>query len=154
MKPGKTTSAPTPISPGQKRLPPLALTVMQVWPTLSRRTRGSIGYVEYAFAKQNNLSHTQLASAEGKFLQPTMETFQAAAMNADWKNAPGFRLLLNNQPGADSWPMTAATFILMHKDQADAGKAREILKFFDWSYENGNELAEALDFIPHARQRH
>ncbi|MFK0571632.1 phosphate ABC transporter substrate-binding protein PstS, partial [Endozoicomonas sp.] len=85
-----------------------------------RRTRGSIGYVEYAFAKQSNLSHTQLASAEGKFLQPSMATFQSAAMNADWKNAPGFRLLLNNQPGADSWPMTAATFILMHKDQADA----------------------------------
>nr|MDT0251229.1 phosphate ABC transporter substrate-binding protein PstS [Endozoicomonas sp.] len=113
-----------------------------------RRTRGSIGYVEYAFAKQSNLSHTQLASAEGKFLQPSMATFQSAAMNADWKNAPGFRLLLNNQPGADSWPMTAATFILMHKDQADAGKAKEILKFFDWSYENGAEMAEALDFIP------
>lgn len=113
-----------------------------------RRTRGAIGYVEYAFAKQNNLSHTQLASAEGKFLQPTMATFQAAAMNADWKNAPGFRLLLNNQPGADSWPMTAATFILMHKDQADAGKAKEIIKFFDWSYEKGGKLAESLDFIP------
>lgn len=113
-----------------------------------RRTRGSIGYVEYAFAKQNNLSHTQLASAEGKFLQPTMETFQAAAMNADWKNAPGFRLLLNNQPGADSWPMTAATFILMHRDQVDAGRAREIVRFFDWSYENGGDMAEALDFIP------
>ncbi len=113
-----------------------------------RRTRGAIGYVEYAFAKQSNLSHTQLASAEGKFLQPSMETFQAAAQNADWKNAPGFRLLLNNQPGADSWPMTAATFILMHKEQASAEKARQIVEFFDWSYDNGADMAKALDFIP------
>lgn len=113
-----------------------------------RRTRGAIGYVEYAFAKQNNLSHTQLASAEGKFLKPSMATFQAAAQNADWKNAPGFRLLLNNQPGADSWPMTAATFILMHKEQASAEKARQIVEFFDWSYDNGSDIAKALDFIP------
>lgn len=113
-----------------------------------RRTRGAIGYVEFAFAKQNNLTHTQLASAEGKFLQPSMATFQAAAENADWKNAPGFRLLLNNQPGADSWPMTAATFILMHKEQADAEKARQIIEFFNWSYDNGAEMAQSLDFIP------
>ena len=112
------------------------------------RTRGSIGYVEFAFAKQNNLTYTQLSSADGKFLQPTMETFQAAAANADWANAPGFKLLLNNQPGADSWPMTAATFILMHKDQANADKARTILNFFEWSYEKGNDQAIALDYIP------
>ena len=77
-----------------------------------------------------------------------MATFQAAAENADWKNAPGFRLLLNNQPGADSWPMTAATFILMHKEQADAEKARQIIEFFNWSYDNGAEMAQSLDFIP------
>ncbi|WP_257282086.1 MULTISPECIES: phosphate ABC transporter substrate-binding protein PstS [unclassified Endozoicomonas] len=112
------------------------------------RTRGAIGYVEYAFAKQNDLTYTQLASADGKFLQPSMETFQAAAANADWENAPGFELLLNNQPGADSWPMTAATFILMHKDQVNAEKAEQIIDFFEWSYENGGELAEDLDYIP------
>ncbi len=112
------------------------------------RTRGAIGYVEFAFAKQNNLTHTQLSSAEGKFLQPTMETFQAAAANADWANAPGFKLLLNNQPGADSWPMTAATFILMHKDQASLEKARTILDFFEWSYSKGNDQAISLDYIP------
>ncbi|MTI13763.1 phosphate ABC transporter substrate-binding protein PstS [Sansalvadorimonas verongulae] len=112
------------------------------------RTRGAIGYVEFAFAKQNDLTYTQLQSADGKFLQPTMETFQAAAANADWANAPGFKLLLNNQPGADSWPMTAATFILMHKDQVDGDKARTILNFFEWSYEHGNEQAIALDYIP------
>ena len=112
------------------------------------RTRGAIGYVEYAFAKQNNLVYTQLQSRDGKFLQPTMDTFQAAAANADWDNAPGFKLLLNNQPGADSWPMTAATFILMHKDQMDAEKAQKIVKFFQWSYDNGNDMAVELDYIP------
>lgn len=112
------------------------------------RTRGAIGYVEYAYAKQNDLTYTQLDSAEGKFLQPSMETFQAAAANADWKNAPGFELLLNNQPGADSWPMTAATFILMHKDQVNAEKAEQIIDFFEWSYEKGDELAADLDYIP------
>ena len=116
------------------------------------RTRGAVGYVEYAYAKQNDLTHTQLASADGKFLQPTMETFQSAAASADWKNAPGFRLLLNNQPGADSWPMTAATFILMHKDQLDAGKAQKIVEFFEWSYEKGDALAEDLDYIPMPQQ--
>ncbi|MCX2760684.1 phosphate ABC transporter substrate-binding protein PstS [Vibrio sp. Sgm 22] len=112
------------------------------------RTRGAIGYVEYAFAKQNDLTHTQMDSAEGKFLQPTMETFQSAAANGDWASAPGYHLLLNNQPGADSWPMTAATFILMHKDQKDAAKAQEIINFFNWSYENGAGAAEELDYIP------
>lgn len=112
------------------------------------RTRGAIGYVEYAFAKQNDLTHTQMDSAEGKFLQPTMETFQSAAANGDWASAPGYHLLLNNQPGADSWPMTAATFILMHKDQKDAAKAQEIINFFNWSYENGADAAEELDYIP------
>ena len=112
------------------------------------RTRGAIGYVEYAFAKQNDLAYTQLQSRDGKFLQPTMDTFQAAAANADWPNAPGFRLLLNNQPGAESWPMTAATFILMHKDQTDAEKAQKIIDFFRWSYRNGGDMAEELDYIP------
>ncbi|MDB2384279.1 phosphate ABC transporter substrate-binding protein PstS [Endozoicomonas sp.] len=112
------------------------------------RTRGAIGYVEYAFAKQNDLTYTQLASAEGKFLKPSMETFQAAAANADWANAPSFRLLLNNQPGVDSWPMTAATFILMHKDQASPEKAKTIIDFFEWSYANGGGYAKSLDYIP------
>ncbi|MBW3698222.1 phosphate ABC transporter substrate-binding protein PstS [Vibrio sp. T187] len=112
------------------------------------RTRGAIGYVEYAFAKQNDLVHTQMDSAEGKFLQPTMDSFQSAAANGDWASAPGYHLLLNNQPGANSWPMTAATFILMHKDQKDSAKAQEIIKFFNWSYENGASAAEELDYIP------
>ena len=113
-----------------------------------RRTNGAIGYVEYAFAKQNDLVHTQLASASGKFLQPSMATFQAAAANAEWDKAPAFRLLLNNQPGADSWPMTAATFILMHKQQADLEKAKAIIDFFNWSYQSGGAYAESLDYVP------
>lgn len=112
------------------------------------RTRGAIGYVEYAFAKQNQLSYSQMENAEGKFLKPSMQTFQAAAQNADWKNAPGFRLLLNNQPGAESWPMTAATFILMHKSQANKAKAQAMVDFFEWSYDKGDAMAETLDFIP------
>ncbi|MGF1679988.1 phosphate ABC transporter substrate-binding protein PstS [Photobacterium minamisatsumaniensis] len=111
------------------------------------RTRGAIGYVEYAFAKQNDLAYTQMESSEGKYLMPTMETFQSAAANADWENAPGYHLLLNNQPGADSWPMTAATFILMHEDQADTDKAQMIIDFFEWSYTQG-EYAVELDYIP------
>lgn len=110
------------------------------------RTRGAIGYVEYAFAKQNDLAYTQMSNRDGEFLMPTMDTFQAAASNADWQNAPGYHLLLNNQPG-DSWPMTAATFILMHEEQANADKAREIIKFFEWSYTQ-NEYAVDLDYIP------
>ncbi|CAM3716755.1 phosphate ABC transporter substrate-binding protein PstS [Parendozoicomonas haliclonae] len=113
-----------------------------------RRTRGAIGYVEYAYAKQNSLTHTQLASAEGTFLQPSMETFQAAAANADWANTSNFYLLLNNQPGANSWPITAATFILLHKDQADAAKTKSMLDFFEWSYAQGDQHAIALDYIP------
>ncbi|KFA98023.1 phosphate ABC transporter substrate-binding protein PstS [Vibrio sp. ER1A] len=111
------------------------------------RTRGAIGYVEYAFAKQNDLAYTQMQARDGAYLMPTMKTFQAAAANADWEDAPGYHLLLNNQPGADSWPMTAATFILMHKDQPDAKKAQEIIKFFEWSYTQG-KAAEELDYIP------
>lgn len=110
------------------------------------RTRGAIGYVEYAYAKQNDMAYTQMQAADGKFLMPTMDTFQAAAANADWDNAPGYHLLLNNQPGAESWPMTAATFILMHKDQKDSAKAQAIVDFFEWSYDQG-ALAEELDYV-------
>lgn len=113
-----------------------------------KRTKGAIGYVEYAYAKQSQLAYTQMNSAEGKFLQPALETFQAAAANADWEKAEDFFLLLNNQPGADSWPMTAATFILMHKDQIDGKKAKEIVDFFEWSYAQGDKHAIELDYIP------
>ena len=113
-----------------------------------KRTPGSIGYVEFAYAKTNNLSHTQLQNRDGNFVEPTMEAFQAAAANADWANAPGFKLMLNDQPGAESWPITAATFILMHREQANPETAKNVLDFFAWSYEHGDKLASDLEYVP------
>lgn len=113
-----------------------------------KRTRGAIGYVEFAYAKTNNLTYTQMKNKAGVYVEPTMAAFQAAAANADWAHAPGFKLILNDQPGAASWPMTAATFILMHKEQANPDTAKAVLAFFDWSYQNGDGLAESLDYVP------
>ncbi|MBK9083268.1 MAG: phosphate ABC transporter substrate-binding protein PstS [Rhizobiales bacterium] len=112
------------------------------------QTKNAIGYVEYAYAKQNNLTHAALVNAAGKTVQPTMAAFQAAAANADWAKAPGYRVILTNQPGEASWPITAATFILMHKKPADKAAAAEALKFFAWSFEKGGKMAEELDYIP------
>ncbi|MGB5949662.1 MAG: phosphate ABC transporter substrate-binding protein PstS [Parvibaculum sp.] len=112
------------------------------------QTKGSIGYVEYAYALQNNLTYAEMQNKDGKFVAPSYEAFQAAAANANWKNAPGFHLILANQPGADSWPMTAATFILVHKTQAKPERAKEVLKFFDWAYEHGGPMAKELDYVP------
>ncbi|MCW3480548.1 phosphate ABC transporter substrate-binding protein PstS [Neisseriaceae bacterium JH1-16] len=112
------------------------------------RIKGSIGYVEYAYAKQNKIAHASLQNAAGNFVQPVDTTFKAAAANADWKKAPGFYLILTNQPGKDSWPITGATFILMHKKQDKPAQAEEALKFFDWAYTNGDDLAQHLDYVP------
>lgn len=111
-------------------------------------TKGAIGYVEYAYAKQNKLTYTKLMNMDGKTVGPVSGAFQAAAANADWSHAPGFYQILTNQPGADSWPITAATFILMHKKPADAANSREALKFFDWAFAKGGKAAEELDYIP------
>ena len=111
-------------------------------------TKGSIGYVEYAYAKQNNLTFTKMVNKDGKTVAPTFEAFSAAAANADWANAPGFYQILTDQPGAESWPITAATFILMHKQAKDAAASSEALKFFDWAFKNGGKDAQALDYIP------
>jgi phosphate transport system substrate-binding protein len=115
---------------------------------LAARTMGAIGYVEYAYALQNKLVHTKLINHDGATLQPGGQVFQAAAANADWKSAPGFYLILTDQPGKESWPITGATFILMHKKQDDPEKAKEVLNFFDWAYKNGGQLAQSLDYIP------
>ena len=115
---------------------------------LVARTAGAIGYVEYAYALQNKLVPTKLVNHDGAVLEPGSKVFQAAAANADWKNAPGFYLILTNQPGKESWPITGATFILMHKKQEHPEKAKEVLNFFDWAYKNGGQLAESLDYIP------
>jgi len=111
-------------------------------------TKGSIGYVEYAYAKQNKLTHTKMINKAGKTVSPTAETFQAAAANADWKSQPGYGVILANQPGDQSWPMTAATWILIYKKPTDAATTGEALKFFGWSYAKGATMAKDLDYVP------
>ncbi len=112
------------------------------------QTAGSIGYVEYAYAKQNNLTYTDLINKEGKKVEPTDASFSAAAANADWSSQPGYGVILANQPGAETWPMTAATWILVYKQPEDATATAEALKFFAWSYEKGGEMAAELDYVP------
>ncbi|MCX7311416.1 MAG: phosphate ABC transporter substrate-binding protein PstS [Alphaproteobacteria bacterium] len=112
------------------------------------QTKGSIGYVEYAYAKQNKLANTKLVNKDGKTVSPTAESFMAAAANADWDGTPGFGVVLTDEPGAASWPLAGATFILMHKVPQDAVAAREALKFFDWAYGKGDKMAQDLDYVP------
>jgi phosphate transport system substrate-binding protein len=112
------------------------------------QTRNSIGYVEYAYAMQNKLTYTKLVNMAGNTVEPSMEAFQAAASNADWAHAPGYYLILTNQPGEKSWPIVASTFILMHKDAADKANSAEAIAFFKWSFANGNKMAQDLDYIP------
>jgi phosphate transport system substrate-binding protein len=112
------------------------------------QTKNSIGYVEYAYAKQNKLTYAGLVNKAGKQVQPTVEAFQAAASNADWANSPGYYQILTEQPGDKSWPLTAATFILMYKEPADKAASGEAIKFFKWSFEKGGKMAEELDYIP------
>ena len=111
-------------------------------------TKGAIGYVEYAYAHQNQLIFTDMANKAGKEVSPTMESFQAAAANADWSKAPGYYLILSDQPGDKSWPMTAATFILMYKKPVDLAASNDALKFFTWAYAKGDDMAKALDYVP------
>jgi phosphate transport system substrate-binding protein len=115
---------------------------------LVQQTSGSIGYVEIAYALQNKLVFTKLMNADGIFVEPKLSGFQAAAANADWAAAPNYRLVLANQPGKDSWPITAATFILVHGKQSDAAKAKAVLGFFDWSLNNGQQMAQDLLYVP------
>jgi phosphate transport system substrate-binding protein len=112
------------------------------------QTKNAIGYVEYAYAKQNKLTYAGLINKAGKTVQPTIEAFQAAASNADWAKAPGYYVILTDQPGEASWPITAATFILMHKDATDKQASQEAIKFFKYAFEKGGKMAEELDYIP------
>jgi phosphate transport system substrate-binding protein len=113
-----------------------------------KNVSGAIGYVEYAYALQNKMAYTQLKNKAGKFLKPSIETFQAAAANADWKNAPGYYLILDDQPGDQSWPIAGATYILLQQNQPDAAKVAAMLKYFKWCYEHGGEMAQKLDYVP------
>jgi phosphate transport system substrate-binding protein len=110
---------------------------------------GAIGYVEYAYALQNKIPYARLKNQAGKFVEPSIETFQAAAANADWTKAPkGFSLMLDNQPGEKSWPIVGATYIMAYKDYPDADKGKGILKFFDWAYKHGADMAKGLHYVP------
>jgi phosphate transport system substrate-binding protein len=114
-----------------------------------QRVKGSIGYVEYAYALQNKMAYALMQNRDGNFVKPAAETFKAAAAGADWNKAPGYYVLLTDQPGKDAWPISGATFILMYKTQSKPDVAREVLKFFDWAYsDDGDRLASALDYVP------
>ncbi|MGJ7915434.1 phosphate ABC transporter substrate-binding protein PstS [Massilia sp. LXY-6] len=113
-----------------------------------QRIKGSIGYVEWAYAKKNKMSHTQLKNRDGAFLQPDDDAFKAAASNADWTKAPGMAVILTDQPGKNAWPLTSASYILMYKQQADAAKGKEVLKFFDYAFKNGGAAATELEYVP------
>ena len=139
-KVGVNTSVQWPVGIGAKGNEGVANNVAQ--------TKGAIGYVEYAYALQNKLAHTNMLNKAGKTVSPTSESFQAAAANADWKSQPGYGVILANQPGDQSWPMTAATWILMYKQPQDAAVSAEALKFFAWAYKNGAKMADELHYVP------
>ncbi|HEX3060838.1 MAG TPA: phosphate ABC transporter substrate-binding protein PstS [Usitatibacter sp.] len=109
---------------------------------------GAIGYVEYAYAKQNKLAHGQVQNKSGKFVEPDDENFKAAAANADWKSVPGMGVVLTDQAGDKAWPITGASFILLQAKQEKPEAGREVLKFFSWAYKNGGKMAEELDYVP------
>ncbi len=139
-KVGEETSVAWPTGVGGKGNEGVASYVKQI--------KGSIGYVEYAYALQNKMTHTLMQNKEGEFVAPTADAFKAAAAGANWEKAPGFYEILTNEAGKQSWPITGATFILMHKTQDKAATAHEVLKFFDWAYANGDKLALDLDYVP------
>jgi phosphate transport system substrate-binding protein len=113
-----------------------------------KQINGSVGYVEYAYALQNKMNYSILQNKDGQFVSPNADSFKAAAAGADWEHAPGFYEILTNEPGKQSWPITGATFILMHKAQDKAENAKAVLKFFDWAYTKGDKMAAELDYIP------
>ncbi len=113
-----------------------------------KRVKGAIGYVEFAYALQNKLTAVCLRNRDGNFVAPTLESFQTAAREADWANTPGMAVVLVNQPGAQAWPITGASFILLHREEKDCGNIVEILKFFDWCYRSGGKMAVRLLYVP------
>ena len=115
---------------------------------MTTQTDGAIGYVEYAYAKQNKMAYTLLTNKSGAVVAPSADTFQAAAANADWAHSDGYYLILTDQAGAKSWPITGASFILLYKQPSDAAAVNEALKFFAWAYKDGASMAAELDYVP------
>ena len=112
------------------------------------RVKGAIGYVEYAYVKKNNMNYLQLQNADGKFVSPDDLTFAAAAAGADWFSVPGMGVSMVNAKGATSWPISTASFILMYKEPTDKAASQEVIKFFDWAFKNGKQMAAELDYVP------
>jgi len=112
------------------------------------QTVGALGYVEYAYAKQNNLTYAKMINHAGKTVAPTMEAFQAAAAGADWTSAPDFHVIMTDAAGDKSWPVAGSTFILMQQVPTDPADSAAALKFFDWGYKNGKQMASDLDYVP------
>jgi phosphate transport system substrate-binding protein len=139
QKVGANTSVQWPVGIGAKGNEGVANQTTQ--------TSGAIGYVEYAYVKQTHMVYTRMANHEGKYVAPEAKAFQAAAANADWAKAEGYYLILTDQAGSASWPITGASFILMHADSKDANTTAA-LKFFDWAYKSGTKMAEDLDYVP------
>jgi phosphate transport system substrate-binding protein len=136
---GSNTSVQWPVGLGAKGNEGVANQVLQ--------TRGAIGYVEFAYVIQTHMTYARLRNASGVYVAPSAASFQAAASHADWANAQGFYVVLTNQLGPTSWPITGASFILMHRDSRDRNEAAA-LKFFDWAYTHGQSLAQQLDYVP------
>jgi len=113
-----------------------------------QRIKGSIGYVEYAYALQNKMTYVQMKNRDGQFVLPSIDSFRAAAASAKWETAPGFYEILTDEPGSTTWPISGATFILVYKTQDKPESAKDVLKFFDWAYSNGSKLASDLDYVP------
>jgi phosphate transport system substrate-binding protein len=139
-KVGASTSVNWPAGAGAKGNDGVAAT--------THNTRGGIGYVENAYATQNHLITTQLRNKAGKFIEPTMASFSAAASNGDWTHAQNYAVNLIDQPGDSSWPIVSATFIELPKDPKDPARSAGVMKFFDWAYKNGDSIATGLEYIP------
>jgi phosphate transport system substrate-binding protein len=139
-KVGANTSVQWPVGIGAKGNEGVA--------NMTTQTSGAIGYVEYAYAKQNKMTYARMKNHDGKSVSPEAKAFQAAAANADWAKSDSYYLILTNQPGAQSWPITGASFILMYKESKDPAAAGEALNFFAWAYANGSPMAQELDYVP------
>jgi len=139
-KVGANTSVQWPVGIGGKGNEGVAGTVTN--------TKGAIGYVEYAYVKQNKMTYMRMINRDGKAVEPGSKAVQAAAAGADWAGTPGMAVIITNAPGAESWPMASATFILMYKQPQDPVASAAALKFFDWAYSKGDALAEGLDYVP------
>jgi phosphate transport system substrate-binding protein len=137
--PGFGTTVPWPVGVGGKGNEGVSAYVKQI--------KGSIGYVEYAYALQNKMSHTQLKNAAGKFIEPNAKAFAAAADTADWSTAKDFNLIMTNAPGEAAWPITATTWIIMYKSPKNAEQSKAAFDFFKWSLDNGQAQAAALDYV-------